>query len=120
MFRIIKLAAWATLGWAAYRSLSQLSESTEEASPDGARDDGDANVVTVTATVKAEDDLRRVRGIGPAIESLLKDNGITTWSRLAASEVADLQAILDEAGPRYRTHDPSTWPAQAAELASAN
>ena len=72
-----------------------------------------------TATAAAQD-LSKIRGIGPAIATLLGDRGIATWAQLAATEVSDLQAILDEAGPRYRVHDPSTWPEQAAELAQAN
>lgn len=64
--------------------------------------------------------LSKVRGIGPTIETLLNAGGIETWAQLATTEVSALQAILEEAGPRYRVHDPSTWPAQAAELAQAN
>ncbi len=71
-------------------------------------------------TAAPAQDLSKIRGIGPAIETLLNARGIETWAQLATAEVSDLQAILDEAGPRYRVHDPSTWPVQAAELAQAN
>ena len=59
------------------------------------------------------DDLKRVEGIGPKIEGLLNARGITTWKQLAETEVALLQTVLDDAGPRYRIHDPATWPQQA-------
>jgi large subunit ribosomal protein L27 len=59
------------------------------------------------------DDLKIVEGIGPKIETLLKEGGITTWAELAAAPVERLKEILDAAGPRYQIHDPSTWPAQS-------
>ena len=59
------------------------------------------------------DDLKIVEGIGPKIETLLKEGGIQNWDDLAAADVDKLKAILDAAGSRYQIHDPSTWPAQA-------
>ena len=59
------------------------------------------------------DDLTRIEGIGPKIEGLLNGKGITTWAQLAETDVSLLQSILDDAGPRYRVHDPSSWPGQA-------
>ncbi len=59
------------------------------------------------------DDLKIIEGIGPKIETLLKEGGITTWAELAAASVDRLKEILDAAGPRYNIHDPSTWPAQS-------
>ena len=62
------------------------------------------------------DDLKVVEGVGPKIESLLKNAGIQNWSVLASTEVERLQNILTAAGDRYRLADPGTWPKQA-ELA---
>jgi large subunit ribosomal protein L27 len=59
------------------------------------------------------DDLKIIEGVGPKIETLLKDGGITTWAELAAAPVERIKEILDAAGPRYQIHDPSSWPAQA-------
>ncbi|MEM1219061.1 MAG: 50S ribosomal protein L27, partial [Bacteroidota bacterium] len=64
-----------------------------------------------------QDDLKVVEGIGPKIEGLLNDAGITTWADLANAALDKVQGILDEAGPRYRMHNPATW-AKQAELAS--
>ncbi|MEM7353439.1 MAG: hypothetical protein AAF657_21765 [Acidobacteriota bacterium] len=62
----------------------------------------------------AADDLKRIEGIGPKIERLLHARGLTTWQQLAEAEVAFLQSILDDAGPRFRIHDPAPWPEQAS------
>lgn len=59
-------------------------------------------------------DLKIVEGIGPAIEKLLHQAGIRSWSDLANTSTDRLQAILDAAGDAYRIHDPATWPRQAA------
>ncbi|MFK7933394.1 MAG: hypothetical protein AB8G22_07780 [Saprospiraceae bacterium] len=61
----------------------------------------------------AEDNLKIVEGIGPKIEQLLKDNAVNSWSALANCPVDGLQNILNEAGSRYRIHNPKTWPEQA-------
>jgi len=58
-------------------------------------------------------DLKIIEGVGPKIETLLKEGGISTWDELAAATEERLKEILDAAGPRYQIHDPSTWPAQA-------
>lgn len=60
-----------------------------------------------------QDDLKMVEGVGPKIEGLLNEGGIQTWEDLANAPTEKVQAILDEAGPRYRMHDPATWAKQA-------
>lgn len=59
------------------------------------------------------DDLKAVEGIGPKIEGLMKAAGINTWRKLSTSKVETLKKILEEAGPRYRLADPTSWPKQA-------
>jgi large subunit ribosomal protein L27 len=66
------------------------------------------------------DDLKIVEGVGPKIETLLKEGGISTWAELAEASTDRLKEILDAAGPRYQIHDPSTWPAQAKLAADGN
>ncbi|OAV43754.1 helix-hairpin-helix domain-containing protein [Lewinella sp. 4G2] len=75
---------------------------------------------TVTGAVPTEDspnaddeNLRIVEGIGPRIQQLLRDQGIDTLGKLAASDTERIQSILDEAGGSFRFHDPKTWVAQA-------
>ena len=63
------------------------------------------------------DDLKIVEGIGPKIESLLHADGILTMRQLATAEISRVQKILDDAGPRYRMHNPKTWSTQAELIA---
>jgi predicted flap endonuclease-1-like 5' DNA nuclease len=70
-------------------------------------------------TVKGDDDLEIVEGIGPKIAELLKAAGIHRFSELAAASPAQIQTILDAAGEHYRLAKPDTWPEQA-ELAMRN
>lgn len=63
------------------------------------------------------DDLKKVEGIGPKIAELFNNAGIITFADLAATSVEKLNEILEEAGPRYTIHNPTTWP-QQAQLAS--
>jgi large subunit ribosomal protein L21 len=63
---------------------------------------------------KVGDDLTIVEGIGPKIDGLFKDAGITTFSQLADTSVDKMKEILHAAGPRYQMHNPGTWAEQAA------
>ena len=60
-----------------------------------------------------KDDLTKVEGVGPKIKNLLNDAGIWSFRQLSHSNVDALQEILNNAGPRYRIHNPGTWPDQA-------
>lgn len=64
------------------------------------------------------DDLKKIEGIGPKIEELFHAAGITTFAQLSETATERMEAILSEAGPRFSTHNPSTW-AQQASLAAA-
>ncbi|MCC6462907.1 MAG: 50S ribosomal protein L27 [Saprospiraceae bacterium] len=77
-----------------------------------AEEDTSAKKAAAKKAPKAND-LKIVEGVGPKIEQLLKDGGITTWEELAEASVDRLKEILEAAGSRYQIHDPSTWPAQA-------
>lgn len=61
-----------------------------------------------------QDDLKKIEGIGPAIERELNNKGILTYADLAASSLENLTTILEEAGPRFSIHNPTTWSRQAA------
>lgn len=73
---------------------------------------------TVLGRDVALDDLTVIDGIGPTIAELCAGIGITTWRELAGTEVSLLRTMLHDAGPRFRTQDPSTWPQQAGLLAA--
>jgi predicted flap endonuclease-1-like 5' DNA nuclease len=67
----------------------------------------------IAADIKP-DDLKIVEGIGPKIEQLLNADGIFTFDQLAKSTYSQIKDVLNDAGPRYQMHDPSTWAEQAA------
>jgi predicted flap endonuclease-1-like 5' DNA nuclease len=60
-----------------------------------------------------EDDLQKIEGIGPKIESILKDSGVTTYEELSHRDAEDLRNVLLAAGNRYKMHNPTSWPQQA-------
>jgi len=59
------------------------------------------------------DDLKKIEGIGPSIEALLQQNGITSFETLKVAKIEFLTKILENAGPQFRMHDPKSWPEQA-------
>ncbi len=60
-----------------------------------------------------KDDLKNVEGIGTRIEELLNGAGITTFRELAVANTLDLRNILEQAGPRFKMHNPESWAVQA-------
>lgn len=62
------------------------------------------------------DDLKRISGIGPKISSALQAAGITTYAKLAETNLSELEHILREAG--IRIANPETWPEQAHRAAN--
>lgn len=62
--------------------------------------------------------LQIIEGVGPKIEGLLKTAGYHNWSDIAGSDISDLQKVLDNAGPRYRIHNPKKWADQAGFAAN--
>lgn len=81
-----------------------------------------AKVATRAATSKktatTKDDLTAIEGVGAKISDLLYKAGISTFQQLATTQAKAVKAILEDAGSRYRMHDPTTWPEQAALAAS--
>ncbi len=72
----------------------------------------------VTKPVPPADDLRRIEGIGPKVASVFQAAGITTFARLAATDVDQLKGVLKGAGVRIA--DPGTWPEQASLAAGGD
>jgi ribosomal protein L19 len=62
--------------------------------------------------VEGDDIVKWVEGIGPKIGEVFAAAGITTFAQLADSDVEKLKTIL--ADNSLASHDPSTWPQQAA------
>ncbi|MEM8583185.1 MAG: helix-hairpin-helix domain-containing protein [Bacteroidota bacterium] len=73
-------------------------------------------IKTVTGKAeKAQDDLKKIQGIGPKVESLLNEAGINSFEQLANTTVKKLEAILEKAGSTFQSMDPSPWKALAKE-----
>jgi large subunit ribosomal protein L21 len=69
--------------------------------------------VAAKKATKKGDDLKKIEGIGPKIAEHFNNAGIFTFAELANTEVSKLQEILTAAGPRYKMHNPRSWPKQA-------
>ena len=60
------------------------------------------------------DDLKKIEGVGPKIAEVLANAGFSSFALLAKADPEKIKEALLEAGPRYKMHDPTTWPQQAA------
>ena len=85
------------------------------ATPEPAKEEAKPEPVAAAAPAKAakDDDLKKIEGIGPKISELLNLSEIMTFQQLSETPVDTLKGILEDAGPRYRVHNPTTWPQQA-------
>ncbi len=97
---------------------SQLKEQFEEAdqAPKAAPKKESAPKKEAPAKKAADaagDDLKKIEGIGPKIAELLNAAGIQSYADLAGTDIDKIKEVLDEAGSRYKMHDPTTWPEQA-------
>jgi large subunit ribosomal protein L27 len=86
---------------------------TKETEPEKKKPGTKETLVLPSGKKVKRNDLKLVEGVGPKIEGLLKEGGIETWEQFANAPIDKIQAILDEAGPRYKMHDPATWSQQA-------
>lgn len=78
------------------------------------KDEAPAKPKAKKAKAPKQDDLKLIEGVGPKIESLLKEGGLDTWAKVGAATPEQIKEILEAAGSRYKMHDPTTWPKQAA------
>jgi len=69
-----------------------------------------------TPASSKQDDLKRIEGIGPKTQNILREAGLTTFDSLASADLTKLESILRKA--RLYMINPSTWPEQA-RLAAA-
>jgi predicted flap endonuclease-1-like 5' DNA nuclease len=79
-------------------------------------------VVTLSARSKAmQDDLSFLAGIGPKVSAVLRLAGITSFSRLASTDVNRIREVLEAENPNLlRLTDPSTWAEQARMAADGD
>jgi len=74
----------------------------------------------VETEVVETDDLKKIEGIAPKIAEIFNEAGINTYADLAAASEDKLKEILVDAGSRYASKNPSTWPQQAKLAADGN
>lgn len=70
------------------------------------------------AVTAAADDLTKIEGINKKIAALLAGENIKTFKDLGKCTIKKLQLLLDGAGAKFNTYNPSSWPKQA-KLAAA-
>jgi predicted flap endonuclease-1-like 5' DNA nuclease len=70
-------------------------------------------------SVKGQDDIIIIEGIGPKIKDLFNQNGVSTFTQVSKLSVAEMSAILDKGGPRFKMANPGSW-AEQARLAANN
>ena len=58
-----------------------------------------------------EDDLKKIEGIGPKVEKVLKNAGIKSYESLSRADAASIQNVLNEAGLQMMS--PEGWIEQA-------
>ena len=103
----------AVIAWALLRNTKTTPE--VHLHPEETREAGPSFEVEAPSRVvkipTKPDDLTRLEGIGPKVNQVLKNAGITTFAQLAAADLSKLREALDAAGYRYM--DPSGWVEQA-------
>jgi len=114
--RSASLAASAGLG-AITSSLT--GDADKEDTPAPAETPKPAAPKSIYAGIKS-DNLQIIEGIGPKMESVLKENGIDSHATLGSKSIDDLQAILNKYGDKYKIIDPKTWSSQAKLAGNGN
>lgn len=85
------------------KSTPKKKKKTKKAAP--------KKVVAKKSTVK--NDLKMIKGIGPKMEVVLNDAGISSFETLSKKTEKDIEKVLTNAGMNSRMFDFSTWGTQA-------
>lgn len=72
--------------------------------------------INKTSDISQKDNLKEIKGIGPAIEKLLNENKIYSFQDLSQCKIETLSKILEK--KNLRLANPETWPEQAKKLLS--
>ncbi len=87
-----------------------------KAKPAAVKKAGVAEKPARAETVSGEDDLTRIKGLGPKAEAALKAGGVTTFAQIAAWSETDVEVWDDRINGRGRI-ERDNWVSQARELA---
>ena len=110
--------------WISITPLDEVAETAapapKKAAPKAAKADAPAAKAKAPAKSAegASDDFTKIEGIGPKISGLISAAGIATFAELGETSVDKLKTILADAGSRYASHDPTTWPQQSSMAAA--
>ena len=93
----------------------KAKKETKKAAPkaEEAKEEKPAAKKTTRKKTPKQDDLKIIEGVGPKLESIIKEGGLDTWEKVANAKPEEIKAILEAAGSRYNMFDPTTWPEQA-------
>jgi len=69
---------------------------------------------------KVKNDLKTIKGIGPKMETVLNENGITSFEQLAKISIKDINAVLENAGANVKAYDTADWKVQAKVVVKEN
>ena len=78
----------------------------------------EAGEVQEEAEQPESDDLKKIEGIGPKVQSILAENGIQTFKQLESADPENLKQVLKEQG--LSMIDPATWHEQASLAAAGD
>lgn len=67
----------------------------------------------VVEKVAEANDLKVIKGIGPKLEEMLNEMGITAYSQIAKMTLKDMRSVLADAGVNPKMYDVSGWKAQS-------
>jgi predicted flap endonuclease-1-like 5' DNA nuclease len=76
----------------------------------------DAPAADAPAAEERTDDLRRIRGVGPAIESALHRLGLRSYRQLATLDEAGRERVRDAVHDRWQRIEREDWIGQARQL----
>lgn len=95
-----------------------MREAMKEVPPSPAPAPAPASTPTPAATAQASsgDDLRRIKGVGPKLVTLLADNGVTSFSQIAGWSNADIDRIDAKLGRFQGRIRRDNWVEQAKLL----
>ncbi|PTW62887.1 LSU ribosomal protein L21P [Breoghania corrubedonensis] len=88
----------------------------EAAAPADKASEATAAPAAAAEAASGADDLKKLQGLGPAIEKKLNAAGVTTYAQIASMTDEDVARVEDEAGIKGR-FERDNWVEQAKELA---
>ncbi len=99
-----------------------MREAMKEVPPSPSPAPAPAPTLTPAATAQASsgDDLRRIKGVGPKLVTLLADNGVTSFSQIANWSDADIDRIDAKLGRFQGRIRRDNWVEQAKLLQSGD